>query len=109
MRFSCCFRIEKSKIRSETVSKAKKNAKMSKSISTKTVPFRLCQPESQLGNERARPAWASRLLAVAAIRTVLAGIAAVTLGVGRFGVIVELQQLLASILLSEGPENEVLA
>jgi hypothetical protein len=36
--------------------------------------------------------------------------AAVTLGVGRFGVIVEQQlQLLASFLLSEGPENETLA
>jgi hypothetical protein len=34
---------------------------------------------------------ASRLLAVAAIPTTLAGIAAVTLGVGRFGVIVEQQ------------------
>jgi hypothetical protein len=34
---------------------------------------------------------ASRLLAFAAIPTALAGIAAVTLGVGRFGVIVEQQ------------------
>lgn len=91
MRFSCCFRIEKSKIRQETVPKAKKNAKMNKSISAKMHPFRLCQPKSQQRNERARPICASRLLAVAAIPTALAGIAAVTLGVGRFGVIVEQQ------------------
>jgi hypothetical protein len=89
MRCSCCFRIEKSKIR--YVLKAKKNAKMNKSISAKIHPFRLCQPKSQKRNERARPICASRLLAVAAIPTALAGIAAVTLGVGRFGVIVEQQ------------------
>jgi hypothetical protein len=64
---------------------------MSKSISAKIHPFRLCQPKSQQRNERAWPIRASRLLAVAAIPTALAGIAAVTLGVGRCGVIVEQQ------------------
>jgi hypothetical protein len=54
-------------------------------------PFRLCQPKSQQRNERARPIGASLLLAVGAIPNALAGIAAVTLGVGRFGVIVEQQ------------------
>jgi hypothetical protein len=66
--------------------------------------------KSQQRNERARPICASRLLAIAAIPTVLAGTAAVTLGVGSFGVIVEQQlQLLAWFFLSEGPENEALA
>jgi hypothetical protein len=69
----------------------KKKREMSKSISAKMHPFRLCQPKSQQRNERARPLCASRLLAVAAIPTALAGIAAVTLGVGSFGVIVEKQ------------------
>jgi hypothetical protein len=74
------------------------------------LPFRLCQPKSQQRNVRSRPICASRLLAVASIRTALAEIAAVILGVGRFGVIIEQQlQLLASFLLSEGPENEALA
>jgi hypothetical protein len=64
---------------------------MNKSISAKIHSFRLCQPKSQQRNERARPICASRLLAAAAIPTALAGIAAVTLGIGRFGVIVEQQ------------------
>jgi hypothetical protein len=88
MRFSCCFFHRKSKTRQETVPKAKKNAKLS---NPKLHPFRLCQNKSQQRNERARPAWASRLFAAAAIPTAVAGIAAVTLGVGRFRVIVELQ------------------
>jgi hypothetical protein len=71
--------------------KSEKNAKMSKSISAKIHPFRLCQLKSQQRNERARPICASRLLPVAAVPTSLAGIAAVTLGVDRFGVIVEQQ------------------
>jgi hypothetical protein len=71
--------------------KSQKNAKMSKFISAKMHPFRLCQPKSQQRNERARPIRASRLFSVAAIPTALAGIAAVTLGVGMFGVIVEQQ------------------
>jgi hypothetical protein len=50
------------------------------------------------------------LLIVAAIPTALAGIAAVTLGVGRFCFIFEQQlQLMASFLLSGGPENEALS
>jgi hypothetical protein len=64
---------------------------MNKFLSAKMHPFRLCQPKYQHRNERARPVCTSRLLAVAAIPTALAGIAAVTLGVGRFGVIVEQQ------------------
>jgi hypothetical protein len=71
--------------------KSEKSAKMSKSVSAKIHHFRPCQPKSQQRIERARPICASRLLAVAAIPTALAGIAAVTLGVGRFGVIVEQQ------------------
>jgi hypothetical protein len=82
---------KKVKIRHETVPKAKKNAKMNKSVSAEMHPFRPCQHKSQQRNERARPICAFRLLAVAAIPTALAGIAAVTLGVGRFGVIVEQQ------------------
>jgi hypothetical protein len=39
MRFYCYFFIEESKIRQETVPKAKKNAKMSKSFPARTAPF----------------------------------------------------------------------
>jgi hypothetical protein len=90
MRYSCCFRIEKSKKTDRKPSqKRKKNAKMSKSISAEMHPFQLCRPEFKQRNERAQSFCTSRLLAAAAIPTSLAGIAAVTLGVGGFGVIVE--------------------
>jgi hypothetical protein len=89
--FSVVLASKKEKSDRKASQKQKKSAKMNKSISAKIHPFRLCQPNSQQRNERARPICASRLLAVAAIPTALAGIAAVTLGVGRFGVIVEQQ------------------
>jgi hypothetical protein len=89
--FSVVFASKKAKSDREPSQKRKKKREMNKSISAKIHPFRLCQPKFQQRNERARPICASRLLAVAAIPTALSGIAAVTLGVGRFGVIVEQQ------------------
>jgi hypothetical protein len=111
MRFSCCFRIEKrKKIRLETDSKPKNYAKMSRVHFGQTAPFSAVPTKVPTAQRARSISLASRLLAAAALPTALAGIAAVTLGVGRVGVIVELQlQILAFFLLSEGPENKALA
>jgi hypothetical protein len=91
--FPVVFRIEKRKKQTgnRPKSEKKKNANVSKSISAKIHPFRLCQPKSQKRNERVRPICISSFLAAAAIPIALAEIASVTLGVGRFGVIFEQQ------------------
>jgi hypothetical protein len=117
MRFtavSCAFPVvlasKKAKSDRKPSQKQKKNAKMSKSISAKIAPVSAVPTEVPTVQRAGSAFWASRLLAAAAISTALAGVAAVTLGVGRFGVIFELQlQLLASFLLSKGPEKEALA